>query len=131
MGFRTGAYCGLWEIEHKSPRWAKVKISTSRKDPETGEYETDFTGFVDFFGTACVQKLSRHKNGDRVILGDVEVTTKYDKENDIQYTNFKCFSFNEIEEGDNRSSPPKKSGKSVDDGEIDPDEDDLEGDYPF
>lgn len=131
MGFRKGAYAKCWSIEPKSQAWAKVKLSTSRKDKDTGEYETDFSGFVDFFGTACVQKLSRHKDGDRIILDDVEVTTKYDKEKDIQYTNFKCFSFNEIEDGDNKSSPPKKKGKSVDDGEIDNDIDEDDGSYPF
>jgi len=130
MGFRTGAYAKLWEIEQKSQGRSRVRLSTSRKDKETGEYETDFSGFVDFCGSACVQKLSRHKNGDRVVLGDVDVTVRYDKEKDVQYTNFKCFSFEEIEDG-GAPRHTRPAAKHVDDGEIDNDIDEDDGSYPF
>lgn len=125
MGFATGKFAKLWSIEQKSQTWAKVQLSTSRKDRDTGEYETDFSGFVDFMGSANVQSLARHNEGDRIVLGDVDVTTRYDKEKKINYTNYKCYSFSEIDGSSPKKTATKKA-QAVDDGEIDEDED-----YPF
>lgn len=71
----------------------KVRISVSRKNKQSGEYEQDFSGFVLAIGTAAAHKAASLKEGDRIKLGDVDVTTKYDRDKKVTYTNFKMFSF--------------------------------------
>lgn len=119
MGFRTGAYAKVWEVKPFSDTSVKLRLSVSRKNKQTGEYEQDFSGYVNAVGTAAAKKAACLKEGDRIKLGDVDVTTKYDGEKKVTYTNFKLFSF-ELD-GD---SPATKSNNtepqpSVDSGEVD------------
>lgn len=119
MGFRTGAYAKVWEVKPFSDTSVKLRLSVSRKNKQTGEYEQDFSGYVNAVGTAAAKKAACLKEGDRIKLGDVDVTTKYDAEKKVTYTNFKMFSF-ELD-GD---SPASKSNNtepqpSVDSGEVD------------
>jgi hypothetical protein len=95
----------------------KLRISTSRKNKQTGEYEQDFSGFVMCLGTAAAQKAAKLTEGSRIKIGDCDVTTKYDKEKKVTYTNFSIFSFDLDEDA------PKSAGSpvSVDDGEVDED----------
>lgn len=44
MGFRTGAYAKVWEVTPMSDTSTKVRMSVSRKNKQTGEYEQDFPG---------------------------------------------------------------------------------------
>lgn len=126
MAWQTGNYAKVWEIEHKSDSWAKVQLSTSRRIRETGEYETDFSRWVDFRGTSNVQHLSRHKAGDRIKLGDVAVTTPKKPDGSGYYENFICWSF---EDADGGGSAPanRRASKPADSGEIDDDGEE----YPF
>lgn len=119
MGFRTGSYAKVWEVTPVSDVNTKVRMSISRKNKETGEYDQDFSGFVSFIGMAAAKKAACLEPGARIKLGDVDVTTRYDKEKKIEYVNYKCFSF-EVE-GDNNNAPDKKSEpeEAVDDGELD------------
>lgn len=80
MGFRTGAYAKVWEVTPMSDTSTKVRMSISRKNKQSGEYEQDFSGFVLAIGTAAAKKAASLKEGNRIKLGDVDVTTKYDKE---------------------------------------------------
>ena len=89
MGFRTGSYATIWSVESASDTRTKARISISRKNKQTGEYDTDFSGFVDFIGTAAARKALTLKEKDRIRLGDVDVTNNYNKEKNITYTNFK------------------------------------------
>lgn len=127
MGFRTNSFCTVWEVESVSDFNTKARISTSRKNKQTGEYETDFSGFVSFIGTAAAKKALGLKEKSRIRLKDVDVTTKYDKEKGIQYTNYKIFSFDTQDEIDSSTTeaddPAPKT--PVDDGEID------DSGYPF
>lgn len=41
MGFRTGAYAKVWEVTPMSDTSTKIRISVSRKNKQTGEYEQD------------------------------------------------------------------------------------------
>ena len=93
MGFRKEAFATIWSVEPTSDTLTKARISVSRKNKQTGEYETDFSGFVSFIGTAAAKKATALKEKDRIRLGDVDVTSKYDKEKNVTYTNFKIFSF--------------------------------------
>lgn len=120
MGFRTGAYAKVWEVTPMSDTSTKVRLSVSRKNKQTNEYEQDFSGFVLAIGTAAAKKASCLKQGDRIKLGDVDVTTKYDKERNTTFTNFKIFSFEMADASQNQQSQTATEPQPVvDEGEID------------
>ena len=93
MGFRKDAWATCWNVDSKSDTLTQVRLSTSRKDKQTNAYVQDFSGFVSSIGTAAAKKAAQLKEKDRIKLGDVEVTTKYDSDKNVTYTNFKCYSF--------------------------------------
>lgn len=93
MAFKNNNYATVWTVEPVSDTLTRARISTSRKNRQTGEYETDFSGFVAFVGSANAAKAARLSERDRIRLGDVEVTNRYVKEKNITYTNFTIFSF--------------------------------------
>lgn len=120
MGFRTGAWAKVWEVTPMSDTGTKLRMSISRKNKQ-GEYEQDFSGFVLAVGTAVAHKAAGLKEGDRIKLGDVDVSTKYDHEKKVTYTNFKLFSF-DTENGGNASGGSGGNTESqppVDEGELD------------
>ena len=92
MGFRSGAFCSVWSVEPGQGNFTKVRLSISRKNKDTGVYEDEFSGFVTFIGEAHA-KAGRLKERDRIKLGDIDVTRRYDKEKNREYYNFKVFSF--------------------------------------
>ena len=121
MGFRTGAFATVWSVERVSDTFTKGRISISRKDKNTGEYVQDFGGFVSFLGTACASRALGLKEKDRIKLGDVDVSNRYDKEKQTTYTNFNIFSYemaNDTGAGGNTHAAPQPA---VDDGEPDDD----------
>ena len=65
MGFRTGAYAKVWEVTPMSDTSTKVRMSVSRKNKQTGEYEQDFSGFVLCIGTAAARKAMQLHEGSR------------------------------------------------------------------
>lgn len=103
MGFRQGAYAKVWEVKPKGATQTTLRISTSRKNRQTEQYEQDFSGFVDCFGSAAATQAMGLNKGDTIKLGDCDVTTRYDAEKRITYTNFKLFSF-EKQQRDNDHS---------------------------
>lgn len=119
MGFRTGSFAKVWTVEPKTDTNTTARISISRKNKQTGEYEQDFSGFVSFVGTATAKKAACLKEGDRIKLGDVDVTTSYNSEKKVTYTNYKCFSFDI--EGSVPAAPVSEPQPSVDDGEVNDD----------
>jgi len=128
MGFHTGAYATVWQVEQKSDRWTKIRVSISRKNKDTGEYEDEFGGFIDCIGSACAVKAARLKPRDRIKLGDVDVTTKYDKAKNITYTNYKMMGF-EMADGNGGQQPQRQQAQqqsSPYEGENEP-----EDEYPF
>ena len=118
MGFRKDAYASVWRVESISPTLTKAQLSISRKNKD-GEYETDFGAYVAFIGTAAAAKAARLNDKDRIKLGDVDVSTKYDKEKKIMYTNFKVFSFETEDEFNGAKATPKAEEKNEPDLEID------------
>ena len=122
MGFRKGGFAKVWTIELLSDTMTKCRISISRKDRNTGEYAQDFGGYVTFIGSAVAQKASKLHEGDRIRLGDVDVSNVYNKEKNVTYTNFKVFSFQTQEEIDaeNGGGQSYQAGQAeVGDGEVD------------
>lgn len=112
MGFRQDArFVKVWEVENKG-NYHIVSLSTSKKNKETNEYETDFSNkFVRFIGTAHTLAADL-KKGDTIKLGSCEVTNKYDKEKNTTYTNYLVYSFEK--EGDNSNSNNQSKPKSDD-----------------
>lgn len=104
MGFRTNSYATIWEIKPISETFTKARISVSRKDKQSGEYVTDFSGYVDFVGSACASKAALLSAKDRIKLGDVDVTIKYDPNKRVEYTNFRIYNFTE-ETQSNKNTP--------------------------
>jgi len=119
MGFRTGAYAKIWGVTPLSDTSTKLQLSISRKDKRTGEYVTDFSGFVMCVGTAAASKAVGLTDSSRIKLGDCDVSTVYKKDGDKKtvYTNFKLFSFEEVENNSDQSNTEPEH--DVDGGDID------------
>lgn len=134
MGFRKDAWASVWSVEEGRGNTLKVRISTSRKNRETEEYEQDFSGFCTFIGTAKA-KAEKLKPKDRIKLGDVDVTTWYNKEKGVEYVTYKVFDFETSGSGttdkpaDTKKTAKNTKGKQkssgledeVEDGEVDED----------
>lgn len=93
MGFRNNSFATVWEVESRNNRWTRLRINISKKDKDTGEYDNEFSGFVDVFGTAAAAKAAKLKARDRIKLLSVDVTNTYDKEKKVTYWNPKVFDF--------------------------------------
>lgn len=129
MGFRTGSWASVWSVEEGRGNTMKVRLSTSRKNKETNEYEQDFSGFCTFIGTAKA-KAEKLKPKDRIKLDDVDVTTWYNKEKGVEYVTYKVFDF-ETSDGSSNSDASTKNAKSakkssgledaVEDGDVEED----------
>lgn len=91
MGFKSGAYATCWSVEAGKGNFTKVRLSTSRKMPD-GTYEQDFSGYCMFIGNARA-KAERLREKDRIRIGDIEVTTTYNKAQGKEYVNYKVFDF--------------------------------------
>lgn len=110
MGFRQDAYATIWSVEDKG-NYSIVRMSTSKKNKQTDKYETDFNAnFVRFIGTAH-QMASQLSEKSRIKISSCEVTNKYDKEKNKEYTNFLVYGF-EIQDGNKTSNNSRASGKS-------------------
>jgi len=101
-----------------------VRLNTSRKNRDTNEYEQDFSGFVSFVGNANA-KAQQLKERDRIRLGDVDVTTRYDKERNREYVNYTCFSFEMADNQNNNRGNVASNEVDSNPVEGDPDDDTL------
>ncbi len=116
MGFRYGAYMRIWELEPHE-KFTTARVSTSRKNKQTGDYEQDFSGFVTLIGAAHTEAAGMQPNCT-VRIGNCEVTNRYDKEKQKSYTNFNVYSFKH-DDGENERpvQKPDAVDVSVDDSE--------------
>ncbi len=119
MGFRTGAHAKVWDVKPKSDHITDLRISTSFKNKKTDQWEEDFSGFVTVFGTAAASSAAKLRKGDKIKLGDCDVTTKYVPERKTTYTNYKLFSF-DIDFGSTTMPEPGS-------GEVEPPDEDNTG----
>lgn len=88
--FSVGSYAKIWEIKAINDRYSEIRISTSKKDKETGEYSQDFGGYVRMVGQA--HKAMDHlqeKDSFKIVRCGVE--NHYNKEKKITYNNFVIF----------------------------------------
>ena len=88
--FSQGSYAYIWEIKQRADKYTDARISTSKKDKESGEYHQDFGAFVRFVGNAH-EKMARLSERDHFQIGKCGVENKYDKEKKATYTNYLVF----------------------------------------
>lgn len=123
MGFRNGSFAKVWEIKPISDKKTDLRISISYKDKQTGEYIDDFSGFVSCCGSIPASKAARLKIGDRIKLGDVDVSRVYNKEKQTNFETFKVFSFDTLT--DTSSSSPTSQSSAIEtgvEGDVEPDD---------
>ena len=117
MGFRTGAYAKVWEIKKGNGNYTDIRISTSKKNKRTEEYETDFSGYVRLIGTAH-QNANTIKEKDTIKIGDCETTNSYDKEKKVTYTNHAIFTFEGVVNDNSAQNSKNTETPAVDDEEL-------------
>ena len=129
MGFKEGSFAKVWDISSVSDGLTKLRISISKKDRRSGEYVEDFSGYVTCAGSVLAKKALELQKGDRIRLGNCDVTTKYDRENKRTYTNFYVYSFEKQDGSPSQKAPaetgPVESVDSLVDDDID------SGDLPY
>lgn len=128
MGFRNNSYATVWEVKPQNNRWTKLRISISHKNQDTGDFETDFKGWVDAFGTAAAAKAAKLKEKDRIKLLSVDLTNNYNAEKNTTYWNPKVFEFEMATPpggNGNTRSGGYNNGNEYDGGNYDGGDDDL------
>lgn len=114
MGFKTGAFVKIWNVEDKG-KYSIVELSSSKKNKQTNEYETDFSSkFVRFIGKAHTD-IKNIGEVSKIKLGDVEVTNSYNKETKQSFTNFLVFSF-ESENNETKTATGSEEFFNIPDG---------------
>lgn len=121
MAFANDSYATVWEVEPVKDTITKVKITTrTKKSKDSVEFETDFTGYVSFVGTANAHKaLSLHER-DKIKLLKVAMKNKYDKDKKVMYWNPLVYEF-ELSDSATRaakSEDPTCPQPTVDEGEV-------------
>ena len=88
--FSVGAYAKIWEVKAREERYTDFRISTSRKNKETGEYSQDFGGYVRLVGQAHdIASTLEVKDKFKIVRCGVE--NSYDKEKNTTFTRFLVF----------------------------------------
>ena len=119
MGFKKGCFATVWEIKPRTDTLTSGRLSVSRLDKQTNEYVQDWGGFVSFCGTSCANKALGLKYGDRIKVGDIDITNKYDASRQVTYTNFNIFSFEMADSQNQQSnSSQAQASRAGDEGEM-------------
>ncbi len=124
MAFSNDTYATVWEVTAVKDTITKCKISTRTKNKTTGEYETDFSGYVNFVGTVNAKHATKLQERDRIKLGKVAVRNHYDKEKKSMFWDCVVFYFEDAEGSSGSSSAAPVPDNTcpqpaVGDGEID------------
>lgn len=113
MAFQNGAYAKIWEFTDKG-KYGIVNLSTSKKNKDTNNYETDFQHkFVTVAGQAYefVKSASVPSNGLSVKIGNCATSNKYDANKKITYWNCAVFSFEDASGGNGGSGSTNAKAK--------------------
>ena len=82
MAFGNGQFMKIWEVADKGS-YTEVSMSSSKKNKQTGEYETDFSSkYVRFVGNA---KLQNPMKGQRIKITECAVQNVYYKNGERQF----------------------------------------------
>lgn len=95
MAFQTNSFAKVWEVKPQE-KYTDIRISTSRKRQDTGQYESDFAGFVRLIGEAH-NKAKSLQVGDRIRLGSVSGTT-FKKADGTYFEGHQCYSYKMADE---------------------------------
>ena len=88
--FSAESFAYIWEVKSRAERYTDVRISTSKKDKETGEYHQDFGAFVRLVGKAH-EKAVKLGERDHFQILKCGVENRYDKEKKATFTNYLIF----------------------------------------
>ena len=120
MGFQTGCYAKVWQVKpSEKGNSTNVQLSISRKNKSTDTYETDFSGFVSFYGTAH-QKAELLKEKDRIKITSCDVANSYNKDKNTTYWYCKVFDFEKV--GGEKTDPKRVEEDAAED---------VDNDVPF
>jgi hypothetical protein len=119
MGFGVNRYCTVWSVEPKGNA-TKIRLSSSRKNKETDQFEQDFSGFCVFIGEAN-KKAAKLKERDRIKILECEVTSRYDSNAKREYVDYKVFNF-EMADGAPAKSAPQSVPAFVESNDVDGDD---------
>lgn len=117
MAFQNGTFAKIWEFSDKG-KYGVVNMSTSKKNKDTGAYDTDFQHkFVSVVGQAYefAKGLNIPKNGASVKIGSCAVTNKYDANKNTTYWNCTVFGLEDASfngNGGNTAAATSTSGKA-------------------
>lgn len=84
MGFKNNSYAKVWDVKTKSEKYTDVKISISKKNKQTSQYETDFSSIVRLIGEAH-KKASELAQGSKIKILTCDTTNNYDKKKNTTY----------------------------------------------
>lgn len=121
MGFKMadregkGGYARVWKVTKKE-KYSEVRLSTSKKDKNSGEYKQDFNhNFVRFVGKAHrdISELNIPEKGVNIQILDGETTNEYNKEKDVTYTNYMVYDFTTAESGGNNNGNAQKKAPAA------------------
>ena len=113
MAFSNGSYGKIWSFEDKG-KYGTVNLSTSKKNKDTDQYETDFQHkFVAVAGEAYsfLKSNGVTKDGLRVKIVSCAVTNKYDPDKKVTYWNPVVFALEDANGGS--ASAPKGGSKKA------------------
>ena len=84
MGFSNGSFCKIKEVVEKQPNYTVCKVTITKKNKLTNEYELQFSAHCRFVGNA-------HKSvplkDQRIKITSCDVTNCYkDKDGNLQFT---------------------------------------------
>lgn len=117
MGFRQGTYAKIWRVEDKG-NYSIAQVSVSKKNKDSGQYETEFQqNFVRLVGTAhdLGKNIKEVHGGTTIKITSCDVTSRYDKEKEKEYTNFVIFGF-EFPDGNSNTTSNKPANNAAGDG---------------
>lgn len=83
MGLKVNGRAKVWEKDVHE-KYTDVKVTTSKKDKRTDEWETDFSRKVRFIGHAHTKARDLNEK-DSIIIKELEYTYKWDNEQKRAY----------------------------------------------
>lgn len=104
----VGSFMTIWKMTPYE-KYTDCQVSTSAKDKSTGQYVTDFSGFVRLVGKAH-KKAANFERREKVKLLEFGVTTNFDRAKNKTFTNIVVFDV-EAEEDDGFLSLPEDGEK--------------------
>ena len=79
MGFKNNAYAKVWKVNMQEGRNPSAQITITRKNKQTGEYITEFSGFVDCLFDAK-DKITGVAEGARIKILSCDINNTYNKD---------------------------------------------------